>query len=1159
MSNEFQIGLFNFKEPTIPTEISRKNPLQIGNLQHQHFDFGLQTVEDRTNPEKRKTLRNYYRHFKSDLTKNKSELKGPGDDLWTMKTKRTDDDKSRGARSEIIQQTGKNLSYFSAIHATEVFLYKSLERAIHKIDRLFQGTVPTINVHFTAPAFDNPEEPSSQLYRDYLRQIVKRLSGITPINRVTFNVGKDRFLYEPYAIWQYYATVEEAVSSRVDAAGKTFLVFDMGGSTTDLALVKMHKTAGKIRLYPFCRSLERAGEFLDRFILKRLLNLERLPVASSKTNHILEEIERAKIDICSGVIDEYELSIDDQKHPLTRSFIEDTLKESWEHRTSKTSGLGPFLRNFLTKAKRESKLGDFDQIESVFLAGGSTGLPGLEELIQEDILKAGFNRIEKEAFVVPQKTTSNGKTLPRSCLAALGQAAEMAETDYRELEENAPSLVLDRAEHVYMQARDEKGKLYAFPRKNQQSSLGQETYLFGINELRENVKERFDEINGPLPYKHYSIAEDEEIPSEMKLYFRNNLESTYHEHPHLEIESQINDKRLGDASSLLHNKPKSITFSCHAEKKDEELRISPFFRVTPHVPSRKPIRFDGKAEPYKVHVSLKPESVMDKTAPPSDQAVHVCMDLGMNNSVIALYAPGRTLPEHDPELEVFNLFTNTTSMELNNQNASSQNGAEEPTTMPMQQSNGSMKQKQDEHKATAPEQPEPIPFLPEEPQFISPLHWTHGFADWIKTVATPNSTSNSTDMETVVQAIEELRKSLAPIHQIAHTLEESHKANRPLPRNWEDEIQEEITSDNSALSLHASEDTSYEAFEQFIRSKNTYFYSDSVLEQIWTRCKSDVGQLIVLAGPPGSGKTTLVRLIAEFFNRDIDAKAFPNGWEDYYLLQPVSPAWFSPASLLGAVNPLHGRFQATTFLRFLMKAQIHYREFTYDEEPSRLFFACLDEFNIAQPEQYLADLLSKLEAPPNSNARKIVLFEGSRSDGEDAIEVELTPNFKLFATLNTDVSTKLLSPKVLDRSFFLRLTPTPSEIDKAARKFCKQYETDTPGILAFHKAFGPYFGELYKLSSLSNTPIAFRVLNQVYAFVAHHPCIKDASNNQRLEQLLEEVICSFFLPKLPGAHAVSNTEYVSMLKEKCSTLKKLPKVKHILNQVLSGFPGQAVL
>jgi hypothetical protein len=98
--------------------------------------------------------------------------------------------------------------------------------------------------------------------------------------------------------------------------------------------------------------------------------------------------------------------------------------------------------------------------------------------------------------------------------------------------------------------------------------------------------------------------------------------------------------------------------------------------------------------------------------------------------------------------------------------------------------------------------------------------------------------------------------------------------------------------------------------------------------------------LVVLAGDSGSGKTSLIRAVAE----SIGGRC---------TVIPVKPNWTGPEDLLGYYNPIQRSYQATPFLLALQAAS---------KEPEIPHFICLDEMNLARVEHYFADFLSLLES-----------------------------------------------------------------------------------------------------------------------------------------------------------------------------------------------------
>lgn len=129
--------------------------------------------------------------------------------------------------------------------------------------------------------------------------------------------------------------------------------------------------------------------------------------------------------------------------------------------------------------------------------------------------------------------------------------------------------------------------------------------------------------------------------------------------------------------------------------------------------------------------------------------------------------------------------------------------------------------------------------------------------------------------------------------------------------------------------------------------------------------------LVVLAGDSGSGKTSLVRAVAE----SIGGRC---------TVIPVKPNWTGPEDLLGYYNPIERSYQATPFLQALQAAE---------REPEIPHFICLDEMNLARVEHYFADFLSLLEARDTSPM--IPLYT---SDEEHHVVVENS----LFLTLEEE-------------------------------------------------------------------------------------------------------------------------------------------------------------
>ena len=222
-------------------------------------------------------------------------------------------------------------------------------------------------------------------------------------------------------------------------------------------------------------------------------------------------------------------------------------------------------------------------------------------------------------------------------------------------------------------------------------------------------------------------------------------------------------------------------------------------------------------------------------------------------------------------------------------------------------------------------------------------------------------------------------------------------------------------------------------------------YDKRILESLYFGLQTD--QLILLMGNPGTGKTSLVKALAKSFNF-ADAKIIP-----------VQSNWTDKSDLLGYYNPLEKNYVATPFLDALINFSRQ-----AEKNPDKLFIICLDEMNLAHVEYYFAEFLSVLQDSDNAEItlyseqlQQNILYElenvGFKIDG-DKIFYEGTPlerlrllerkyyfelrrlaqmlinypakfkipkNVKFFGTLNQDETTLDISPKVLDRSYVIRV------------------------------------------------------------------------------------------------------------------------------------------
>ncbi len=202
-------------------------------------------------------------------------------------------------------------------------------------------------------------------------------------------------------------------------------------------------------------------------------------------------------------------------------------------------------------------------------------------------------------------------------------------------------------------------------------------------------------------------------------------------------------------------------------------------------------------------------------------------------------------------------------------------------------------------------------------------------------------------------------------------------------------------------------------------------FDDAEVRAVHVAAKA--GQLTILRGPPGAGKTSLVRIYAN---------ALAGSNRHTRLLEiSVHPNWIDQGDFLGYVHSIDRRYvpSSSGAVPFLAAVAREHRE---HGQGSPMTVMLLDEINLSQPEHFLP-----MDAiwHPEPEQRLIRLFHQAAVREDDPLHpfasVQISPSMRMFGTMNIDDTVKPLSPRFLDRVFAIELSSRPhgpAEIETGA-------------------------------------------------------------------------------------------------------------------------------
>lgn len=248
------------------------------------------------------------------------------------------------------------------------------------------------------------------------------------------------------------------------------------------------------------------------------------------------------------------------------------------------------------------------------------------------------------------------------------------------------------------------------------------------------------------------------------------------------------------------------------------------------------------------------------------------------------------------------------------------------------------------------------------------------------------------------QRDEELRKKLFTLRPYVETIsgmtypvEESLNV---LPHHIAREISPEAL---------LAERTKYiDAIRYKLAAKGRYYPKDFIANILISIQQSFI---VIFSGLPGVGKTSLIKILAD--SKQLSSRM---------LNISVGRGWTSQRDLIGYFNPLSSRMipAPTGFYQYIKSCQ--HENF----EIAAPLWVLLDEANLSAIEHYWAPFMGMAD----SESDKILRV----SDSD--LPITVPDSLRFIGTINNDMTTEPLSPRLIDRAPIIALHPTDERIDE---------------------------------------------------------------------------------------------------------------------------------